>query len=511
LSGTGNWPQIAALPVRDVPEGFKVVHPQLQRTPEAGKIFDAKLTEDLVLVPSEAGHFVLPAVHWVYFDPDLGVFQTVSTEPAPIDVTGAAVAETETSAEALRLPAAVLSLGDLTAAPLSGTLLWIAAGAPFILLLFGWFALALRDARQNDPGMLRRRAWLRQRDRLMRIQMAANGNDTAALRKFLLEWQRDAVTTWGLPQASPTPESIGDRAEGALWAEADGAIFGPKAELPPDWLVRADQSLAAVPPPPFRRSRALAPRHLFPFALMAIAALSLGAAGTDVSNAAGNDEAAKFAEAEPAWRAAPALDAAGKHDVSVALARQGKWGEAVPFAAEAFVRDPAQREIRSQFTATCDRASVDPGPLTRFLAPDPWHRLVQTASPARWQRGAIVAAWIAALGLLLLLLRGYGVLRGARAPIAGLVGLGIGLVGGMISFAAARAYGAAGNAESIWVLRPTVMRPIPTEVAGVQAGTTVPPGAIGVPDREFLNWTRMRFDNGTVGWIREADTTPLWK
>ena len=87
LSGTGNWPQIDRLPVRSASKDFEVVHPQLQHTAAPGKIFDAKLSEDVVLIPTKGGKYALPAVHFVYFDPVVGDYRTVTSPESEVEIT----------------------------------------------------------------------------------------------------------------------------------------------------------------------------------------------------------------------------------------------------------------------------------------------------------------------------------------------------------------------------------------------------------------------------------------
>ena len=81
LGGTGNWPDIHGLPAREVSKDFKVLQPQAKRTPAEGKLFDATLTEDVVLIPTKPGTYTLGPVSYSYFDPRSGTYQTVQTEP----------------------------------------------------------------------------------------------------------------------------------------------------------------------------------------------------------------------------------------------------------------------------------------------------------------------------------------------------------------------------------------------------------------------------------------------
>ena len=49
LTGTGNWPDLGGLPARTVSQDFQVVQPKAKRVNAEGKLFDATLTEDVVL------------------------------------------------------------------------------------------------------------------------------------------------------------------------------------------------------------------------------------------------------------------------------------------------------------------------------------------------------------------------------------------------------------------------------------------------------------------------------
>ena len=90
LSGTGNWPDVTGLPARSVSNDFKVVQPKARRTPAEGKLFDATLTEDVVLVPSKAGNYTLGPVTLAYFDPQAGAYRTVTTPKTTLVITAAA-------------------------------------------------------------------------------------------------------------------------------------------------------------------------------------------------------------------------------------------------------------------------------------------------------------------------------------------------------------------------------------------------------------------------------------
>ena len=86
LRGTGNWPDVHGLPEREVSKDFKVLQPQAKRTPSEGKLFDAALSEDVVLIPTKPGTYTLGPVSYSYFDPGTGAYRTVEAGQTTITI-----------------------------------------------------------------------------------------------------------------------------------------------------------------------------------------------------------------------------------------------------------------------------------------------------------------------------------------------------------------------------------------------------------------------------------------
>ena len=74
-------------------------------------------TYERVLVPTEAGDLVLPAIAFSYFNPQTGEYETKSTQPMPISVTGTAA--TPTSPPAAVAPGTVAPLNTAAAPAVS--------------------------------------------------------------------------------------------------------------------------------------------------------------------------------------------------------------------------------------------------------------------------------------------------------------------------------------------------------------------------------------------------------
>ena len=226
LKGTGNWPDLAGLPSREVSKDFQVVQPQAKRTTAEGKLFDATLSEDVVLVPTRPGIYPIKPVTFVYFDPKAGEYKTLSTAATTLTITAAASApgaaprlqvslseppatppaagtgpapEVAPAAPANAIPRDPLPPGRATVRPVDISVLLVRVVLPIAALLVLWLGLAVRRATQTDPLRARREAKARLRATLARLG-PATGAERAAL---LLAWQHDAARLWELTHAAP--------------------------------------------------------------------------------------------------------------------------------------------------------------------------------------------------------------------------------------------------------------------------------------------------------------------
>jgi hypothetical protein len=538
LSGTGNWPDIDGLPSRTVSNDFQVVQPKAKRTPTEGKLFDLTLTEDVVLVPSKAGNYVLGPVSFVYFDPASGGYKTLTTPrtaltitppaspqfsapPAPVaaapgvEPDGAEPAAPRKTVSAAPTPASIPRdplPGSATARRPLSLITWISAvAAPWGALAVFWILLALRRARSTDPLRPRREARTRLSQTLARLENASASERPA----LLLDWQRDTAVLWQLAHAAPSAASLGDANWRALWTEADRALYGESPLLPSDWVARAHAAHAAKTLPGFKPLRLFLPQNLMPFAaLLAVTALTpvmvLRAAVADGSAAY---RKADFPAAESAWRVAidkNPTDWVARHNLSLALEQQERPGEAAAQAAAAFVQNPAHPAVRWHFVRTAEKLGASPAPLVAFATPGLWQSLAQAASPAEWELVAVLGSVIAALGIGCLLAIAYSFCTPLlRWPAFILLGLGITLAA--CASAGVRAYGLAAKDSAIIVARASTLRSIPTEVDTAQKSSPLSAGSLAVTDRSFLGWRRLVFDHGQTGWVRKEEIVPIWK
>ncbi len=534
LSGSGNWPDIAGLPQREVSKDFQVVSPAAKRTPVEGKLFDATLSEDIVLVPTKPGTYTLGPIEFTYFDPKTGSYQTLSTPRSTIHITAAAPANASVSlpnittappAEnaapapgpaAPALPAAIPRdpLPDtgrvLTPRPMPELLLLMAV--PFVLFLLFWGWLAVLRARQTDPERGRRAARKRLAGILARLGQTP-APDLAQQRELLLQWQADTAVIAGIQHAAPPPPTLPVPAWSTLWAEADRALYAPDPSLPSDWVVRAQAALASLRLPGFSPLTAFLPRNLTPFLTVFVVALLLPSlTGED---AAAAYRRADFPAAEKGWQDAVAADPvnpSARYNLSLALAQQDRWDLAMAQASAAFVQAPGREPIRWQFNLAAEKAGYLPNALAAFSHAGPLQSRAWMASPAEWQAGMVIAAVLVALALSLFLLNAYRSHSRWRTwcAVAFLL-VGVALTG--VALVGYLAYGEAADARAVIVWRSSTLRSIPTDADTTQKTSSLPAGSIAVVDKTFINdtWLRLNFENGQTGWVRKADVVGLWR
>jgi tetratricopeptide (TPR) repeat protein len=534
LNGTGNWPDISGLPSREVSKDFQVVQPQPKRTPAEGKLFDATLAEDVVLVPTRPGSYTLGPVTYSYFDPKTSRYVTLTTEKVSITVTapqtpqfnittpgategsvanGPSGKKEETPAVAptppgppSAIPRDPLPGSEIAATPLSARALTWALLAPFGLLLVFWGALAFRRARATDPQLSRRAA----RARLSAILGRLPSADPETRVRLLHEWRRDAAELWEVEHAAPPPSAWADSAWAELCAELDQALYRPGAELSREWFTRAQAALVRKPVPSFSFWQLFHPRNLAPFFVIAVACITVVSARGDARS---DYRKGDFAAAEKAWRDAVRqhpTDWIARHNLALALAQQDHWDEAAAHAAAAFVQHPDNPSVRWHLAPTFEKAAYTPTALAAFTPPTPISQLAQLVSPAQWQRLLVAASVLLAGALGLWLARAYGWSSRLVHPLA-IVAVVFAFVLAASGLTALHAFGAAADARSVVAWRAGLLRSIPTVADTTQKTTALPAGSVALVDQTFLDWVHLRFENDQTGWARKEDIVPLWQ
>lgn len=531
LTGTGNWPDLAGLPAREVSKDFQVIQPQAKRTPTEGKLFDVTLAEDVVLVPTRPGTYSLAPVAFIYFDPMAGEYKTLTTPRTTINVSAPVASRfnvipptdsepapttTPQSAKAPAPPAlpAALPRDPLAGKPVAATpfasqaaLIGLVA-TPFGGLLLFWLALALRRAHRTDPVQPQRAA--RAHLGVLLKQFRQPGHGDLSLEKNLLQWQHATARLWQIPHAAPAAMTLPDTNWQKLWQDADRALYGTATTLPADWITRAEAALAAKKVPGFAPWRALLPRNLLPFFFTLCVLLHAPSLWADPE---ADYRAGNFTATEQAWREnlkTTPTDWVARHNLALALAQQSKWPEAAAHATAAFVQNPGSEDNRWNLALAYEKAGYTPVSLAPFLHPGPREVLAQFASPARWEYVLIAAVGLVALALGWLLLTAYHPWP-CWTKLVACTGCAFGLVLAFAALSSRSAYGDAAHPRAAVVWRSTTLRSIPTEADTAQQTTTLAAGSVGVMDTTFLGWVRLAFPNGQTGWVRKPDLVPLWQ
>ncbi len=530
LSGQGNWPEIAGLPARSVSRDFQVITPDAKQTPEEGKLFDATLTEDVVLVPTKPGTYTLGAVEFTYFDPKSGSYKTartptknitvdavspsalgnVTAPPSPND-TPAAPANPITAPEAPTDPQGIprdpISGRAEVRTPFASTTQLIGfAALPFTAVVFTWLLLSARRAAQTDPRKPQRAA-----KHQLRQTLAKLAHSSESERELLLiSWQHDTAILWTLDHAAPAAEALTDPEWATLWTETEQALYSSKRDLPSDWSARAEAALMAKKVPGTAWLRTFLPRNLLP-----LLAIILGVAFTPNTQAEPTDNyrQGEFKSAAEAWQKnveTTPTDWIARHNFSLALAQQERWGEAAAQATAAFVQNPTDDANRWNLALAYQKAGYTPTAIAPLLESQPRADLAQLASPAEWECLIILSVTGIAVALIVLLLIGYNLaprwIKWIAFPV---ILIGAILIGGAI--AGRSAYGIASDPQVALVWQDSTLFSIPTEADTTQQTTTLSAGSMGTMDNTFLGWTRLTFPNGQTGWVRQDDLIAIWK
>lgn len=533
LQGKGNWPDIAGLPARDASRDFRVVQPQARRTNKEGALFEASLSEDVVLIPTKPGTYTLGPVVWTYFDPTTGTYKTISTERVTVTITEPAAEPTPFVAPTVTVPGTTPTLPEappqppaepeaIPRDPIPGTALasvpwtdgkaWLAFTASVAWLPFFWLALAWRRARQTDPSRLRREARARLAAALADLRSAREPAKVAAL---LLRWQHEAAILWPLAKAAPAASAfLPDQTWSQLWTESERTLYGSNQPLPTDWVARAEAALAARPVPHFSARSIFLRKNLLPFLAVVTILLALaptGHAAEDAASAAYSGS--EFSAAEKLWRESvrkQPTDWIAHHNLALALGQQNRWGESAAHAVAAFVQSPSDPAVQWQLRLTLQRAGYAPLDIAPFTQSGTRHTVAKKLSPAGWQRALVVAGFFMAVSVALVLVRGYGLRSRLVLPAAGVIFF-VAALGAVTALLSLSTYGTLRDGRAVIVWHQATLRSIPTEADTAQTTTALGAGSIAVIDKTYLGWLRLAFVNGQTGWVRQEDVVRLYR
>ncbi|MDX2187006.1 MAG: BatD family protein [Opitutaceae bacterium] len=530
-SGTGNWPEITGLPSREVSTQFRAVQTQPKKNSGQGKLFDATLEEDVVLVPTAPGTYTFGPFEWTVFDPKAGEYRTIRTPAHTVTIVsataqpggggpGAGQAPRASASAPPGLPAPVpggaLEAAVPARAPFAGRSWLLALGAlPFVLVLPAWALLATARARRLDPRRPARAARLRA---LELCSSLSEQRAAPAALPLLADWQAAVIQALELPSAYPGAAALEAHPElRKCWLEAEACRFGRAASLPADWPERARAALEKLPPAAFAWSALAKPRSWWPAALLALAAVlpttDLWAEDNHLAKGLAAYDRGDFVAAEAAWRTAlerePLLSSAHLN-LSLALSQQAQWQEATAHATLAFLQAPDQPGTLRQLRYCLSQPAFTPQEVEPLIADTATAGLVRTFTPRGWQLAGLAAAAAVSVGIILLLLVRLGFAPKWMRIAAGSLALA-GLLGLPIALYSWAHYGTYRDPRAVLVWRETSLFSVPTDADAEQRKASLEAGTVATAQRSFLSWTEIRFRNGDTGWVQTSEVLPVWR
>ena len=558
LSGTGNWPDVAGLPQREVSNDFQVVQPKSKRTMKDASLFEGRLSEDVVLVPTKPGTYRLAPVRFSYFDPRSGTYKTITTDPVSVTVTGAATPivppassgapvqfslAPAPSAPAQPAGVAPVPPENLPRDPITESATGFApfALSPLVVIcilsavfcpLVLWLVLAALRSRERDPQRRRREARRALVTALATLRSSGSqplaapkpGEGGSALSSQLRVWQSETARLWEVPHAAPgTPlvhAAIGRYSQAAatpwvkLWSEADRALHSRDTALPADWLGRAEDALKAVKVPGWNPFTLFAGGNLLPFlftllVLFGLLVPSLARAET----AAESYKRGDFATAEHEWqttvKTAPE-DWVARHNLGLALAQQDRWAEATAQWTSAFLLNSRADTTRWDLSLGLQRSGLAEAQLVELSRGEGRYQLVRLATPGEWQLTLIGAGLLVAVALIMLLLQGYRRIGSWGKPTALTTILLAILLAAAATFSL-HTYGPLADPAAVFVWRAGTLHSVPTDADTAQKTSPLSAGSIAVVEKTFLGWTKLRFPGGQTGWVRREDLIRLYR
>jgi hypothetical protein len=473
MSGAGNvalWPPPE--PGIRWPAGFRVYPAQTETrvVPDAGRIAGSK-TFHFLAVPDSSGNFVLPEVHYAYFDPAAGRYDVARAGPRAIVVAPGAEPRA-----ARALPPLIARIGELPADRLSQTLGW--QGWLAVLLIPPLIALLARRRGRAAPSPESRVPTpvvtpLGRLEREFLAVLASHVSDPVA---------RDGDGLAPALRAAGVDSAVADHVR-RLRDRLRAARYGPRglgdaAELAAE-IQQVLRVLGAEGQGTHRRPHATVVALLI--AIVAAAPLRGQSPSAEALFEAGALRAA--ADSFAARAAQDPREAAHWYNLGATLYRAGADGKATAawtLAARLAPRDAAIRRARKLLPAQ--------DPITEELLQVGW------ATPAEW---AIVgtAAW-----LTLWLAVGLGVRR--RLVIG--VFASVAIVASVM-----------GTAEWRRRDRPVVVvtaDAAPVRAApygGASAATTIPAGGALLKGRTYGPWLEVHRQDGIHGWVLEGEIAGL--
>jgi tetratricopeptide (TPR) repeat protein len=564
LKGTGNWPMGVELPGRVVPKEIRTIQPKLRREFNGTEIFTGGIVEDLVMIPTQSGEYVLPPVKFVYFDPKKKSYESAEAKPPKIVVTrqasglslpvppsGATTqapsAGKKQGAGQAGKPAQPLRYGEggLPREPLEGTGRGIApvpSGMVIVITLLPWLALfalwwiwakkriVITDNQKKQKEAVQQ--WIRT------VGQIEKATTKEQIVRPLILWQQAVATTFGITSSVPTWQVIG-RAEVPFLAKegvtataecyrtVEDALYGKETGVKiGEWCNQSRELARQIKFQEPNAFEALHPKNLFPwvswvcfvFMFQATSSWGEGAPNTkesatkSASNPIGAYRSGSFEEASQAFqkevRERPG-NPISRNNLALTYLQMGDKERALAYGLSAYLISPETSTVGWNtriFAQAADQ--LDSSVLGLW---DDWGSawLTSRLGVFGWQAILVLGSVLCALGLGLGLAAGYFESRRKLYLRIGAGVLLLGVITGLTAGSALGVYGKLVDRSAVMIVDVEPLRSIPTEVEP-QAEKAYPPGSIAHLEKSFLGWSKIRLPNQDSGWIRTEHLVPLY-
>ena len=527
LEGTGNWPIGLSLPAREVSKNFRVIQPRATQNNIKNKLFEATLSEDVVLIPEKEGNYTLGPVPFVYFDPSSGSYKTIQTEAIIVSVkpSNRPVTQTQNFSEnrpSNRDLSSVNEGFDLTpklprdpqvgfswsAKPMS-RVLWFFGMILMILTLFAlWLKKAFHHVAVTEPHRNRRLAFIEMKMGLEEVER----DPILGLRL----WRKSVAEFLTLSTSVPTPDEIAKAivAWGGvasdwrqLWEMSDERLFSKADQLNVKWIEMAKSAHRTISIPKLNRWRLFRMENLFPM-VMAFLWISVSTGKAESFEdlyRAGKWEEAKTMLVEQ-LKQNPS-DGRAHSYLSLCYIQKNEWNQAYAHAFAAWLLDPRNSDLRWNLELT-QQQSHAPTNEVESLYRSYWN-------PAGW---LAVFSWqlIGWIGMTLLFFAMYRALSLRYLKASPLkwhlneIMMGVGLTLLIFSFWAWSQYGPCAQPKLMVMIKEADLRSIPAELKEESQSKKLPSGTVVVMKHEFLNWAKVRLPQNEEGWIRKSEACLLF-
>ena len=566
LKGTGNWPMGVELPARAVPAKMRTIQPKLRREFDGTQVFTGGLVEDLVLIPTEAGEYELPAVKFGYFDPKKKSYEMIEAKPPKISVMKEGTLRPAgpaqvTQASAVAPPqkqgagpgwggfgsgrqAKVLQYGKPALpreplegvgkgfAPLPSLIVTFLALVPWGIFFWLWWRWIQERSTLTDSHRARKEALEMWRTCVQNIRDAKSKEEIV---RPLILWQQAVFKTLGVSTAAPRADEIIKVKSRVLSPEnieplyqsyktVEDALYGKQTGVKiQDWCDQASGLAQQIRFPRLGWGERFSAKNIWPWiGLLAVLVCPLPACAQEtktdpvplpqVEDPIRFYREGSFEKAGQIWGKAVRKDMndpVSRNNLGLAWFQMGDKERALANGLSAYLISPRTATVSWNMMIFSDAADqLDPA--VRGLLEETWTSwLISQFGVLAWQLWLAGGSGVAALGAGLWLASGYFAPRRKLFFRLGLGGVLIGAAMVMVAGSVLEAYGRLSDPAAVMIVDFVPLRSVPTEVEN-QAEKAYPLGSIAHREKEFLGWSKVRMPNNDAGWIRTENLVPLY-